>query len=257
MKKLGRYLSFSAALLLVLGGVAFTADQTILGRSLVVKDPGTASKRKVSSVAKEKASANTIVGNPTLSGSAGGAILTVFVDGASSANQSFVLNQGTTTTGKAFWTASGTTGFKYRDPRGDQGPVKLVVIKRSGSGSFSIKALVTGKNGPVSIVPPNPGTEGCVALKLGVGNTATGDRYHIKYGPDGVVKNVGSKLFKVKKPLTEGFCPNGPSPTTTTTTLVTTTTIVSTTTTTSSTTTTTMYGSPSRAFLVAPADLLE
>lgn len=249
MKKVGRYLSISTALLLVLGGVAFTADQTILGRSLVVKDPGSPTKRKVSSVAKEKGSTNTIVGNPTLSGSAGGAILTIFVDGASSANQSFVLNQGNSTTGKPFWTAAGTTGFKYRDPRGDQGPVKIVLIKRSGSGAFSVKAQVSGKNGTVNIVPPNPGTQGCVSLKLGVGNTSTGDRYHMKYGPDGIVKNSGSKLFKVKKPLTEGLCPNGPPPTTTTTT--------TTTTPPSSTTTTTLYGSPSRAFLVAPADLLE
>lgn len=256
MKKVGRYLSFSSALLLVLGGVAFTADQTILGRSLVVKDPGTASKRKVSAVAKEKGSANTLVGNPTLSGSAGGAILTIFVDGASSANQSFVLSQGTSSTGKAFWAASGTSGFKYRDSRGDQGPVKLVLIKRSGSGSFSIKALVTGKNGPVSIVPPNPGTDGCVALKLGIA-AASGDRYHVKFGPDGTVKNVGSKLFKVKKPLTEGFCPNGPPPTTTTTSTTVTTTLATTTSTTTSTTTTTMYGSPSRAFLDVPADLLD
>jgi hypothetical protein len=251
MKKAGRYLSMSLALLLVLGGVAFTADQTILGRSLVVKDPGAANKRKVTNVAKEKQSLNTIVGNPTLSGSAGGAILTIFVDGASSANQSFVLNQGTSTTGKSFWTTAGTTGFKYRDPRGDQGPVKVVLIKRSGSGAFSVKAVVTGKNGPVTIAPPNPGTEGCVTLKLGVGNTATGDRYHMKYGPDGIVKNSGSKLFKVTKPLTEGLCPGAPPPSSTTTTTTTTTMAPS------STTTTTLYGSPSRAFLVAPADLLE
>lgn len=255
-----RYLAAALVLLAGLAGVAFTADQTILGKTFLLKNPGAPTQRKVQASAKEKGSPNTIVGNPTLAGMNGGGILEIFVDGASSSNQAFVLNQGTAPTGKPYWTAT-STGFKYKDGTGSQGPVKSVQIRRSSSGAFGIKAVVMGKLGPVVVVPPNPGTEACVSLKLGVA-PAAGDRYHVKYAPPATITNKGSTLFKVKKPLLEGLCPSaGPTPTTTTTMVVPTTTSTTTitfvSTTTSSTTTTTLYGSPSRAFLSPAADLLD
>ena len=69
-------------------GIAVAAEQTILGKSLLVKDPKPgvdATKRKVTGTGKEKNSANTIVGNPTTLGLAGGGILQVFAFGATSA----------------------------------------------------------------------------------------------------------------------------------------------------------------------------
>jgi hypothetical protein len=255
MRNFSRFVAAIAGLACA-ASLAFAAEQTILGKSMLVKDPGSATKRKVSASGNEKASPNTIVGNPTLAGSAGGAILQVFAFGATSSNQVFLLHSGTSSTGKPFWSALGTVGFKYRDPKGDNGAVKSVNIKRTPSGKFSIKAKITGKNGTVDVVPPNPGTSGCVALKIGEGNTATGDRYSISFGPDSNIKNTGSKLFKAKKPSIQAVCPGGGS-TTTTTTSPSTTSTSTTTTPSSSTTTTTMYGSPSRAFLTPPADLLE
>ena len=102
-----------------------------------------------------------------------------------------------------------------------------VSIKKSPSGMFSIKASMAGKNGPVSIVPPDPGTDACFALQLGVDGTS-GDRYDVLFGPGSKLTNNDGKLFKAMKPPAEGVCPFGP--TTTTTTLPTTTTIDSTTT---------------------------
>jgi hypothetical protein len=46
-------------------GLAYAADQTILGSQLLVKNPSTAAKRKVVGKGKEVGSPNTIVGNPT------------------------------------------------------------------------------------------------------------------------------------------------------------------------------------------------
>lgn len=258
MLKMVRLLSLTVGLIGVLTGVAFTADQTILGKVFVAKSPGSPTQRKVSAAAKEKNSPNSLIGNPTLAGSAGGAILDLFVTGATSSSQSFALPQGTSPSGKPFWTAT-STGFKYRDGTGAQGAVKSLMIKRSTSGAFGIKVVVNGKLGALSVVPGNPGTEACVALKLGQAASA-GDRYHVKYASPATITNNGATLFKVKKPTLEGLCPGTPSTTTTTTTPGTTSTSGTTSTTSgssTSTTSTTLYGSPSRAFLTPAADLLD
>lgn len=230
--------------------LALAADQAILGKAFTVKSGSSPSQRKVVGVASEKNSSNTLVGNPTVAGSAGGAILELTALGASPSAQSFTLPQGVSSSGKPFWIQTGNITYKYKDPRGDQGPVKAVVLKRSPSGSFTIRAIVSGRFAPLNVVPPNPGVSGCMALDLGISPLATGDRYSVQFGADGKVKNNGTKLFQVKKPTLQGICPGTVPTTTTSSTIVVTTT-------TSSTTTTTIYGSPSRAFLVTAADLLD
>jgi len=261
--------SFSKFLAVAVGlgcaaSLAIAGEQTILGKSLTVKQkPGGTdpTSRKITGSGKEKNSSGTLVGNPTLAGSAGGAILQVFANGANSTAQTFQLPSGTGSTGKAFWSQSGT-GFKYKDPKGDNvdPAVKSVSIKLSPSGAFSIKVKIAGKNGPVNVVPPNPGATGCLALKLGQAAGA-GDRYSVDFGVTSQIKNSGDKLFKAKKPTLPGICPTvTPTTTTSTSTSVTPTTTTSSTTgvvPTTTTTTTTLYGSPSRAFLAVSADLLD
>ena len=44
--------------------LAHADDQTILGKTLIVKDRGAAAKRKITIKAKESASDNTLVGDP-------------------------------------------------------------------------------------------------------------------------------------------------------------------------------------------------
>jgi hypothetical protein len=220
-------------------GLAWAVDQSILGNSITVKNPSTADKRKVTIKAKEKSSPNTIVGNPI----ATGGNLQVFLSGANFNNQFFFLPTGTSpTTGKPFWSGDTVKGFKYKDGKGDNGPVKSVKIKKSSGGQFSIKAVALGKLGTVTLVPPNPGTNSCVILDLGGGVT-----YSVKFGPgDGVIQNKGATLYKQKKPTIEGSC-GFISSTTSTTAVVTTTT----------STTTTLYGSPSRAFVDRILGLLD
>jgi hypothetical protein len=233
MRRLIRSSACAAVGVAVLVGWAGAADQTILGKSLIVKNPAGADRRKIASTAKEIASPNTLTGDPTI----GGAVLTVIANGASPTSQTFNLPQGTTISGKPFWRTTGAAGFRYKDGRGEQGPVRTVIIRKTVSGIFNVKVIVQGKNGPVNVLPPNPGTDGFVTLELG-----GGDRYCLQFGSDGVVFNKSDRLFKVKKPVIEG-CPGGASTTTTTST--------------SSTTTTTMYSSPSRAFLDPALDLLD
>jgi hypothetical protein len=236
--QIDRKLAFGS-LLVFAAGLVYAADQTILGNSLTVKNPSTPDKRKVIGKAKEKASPNTIVGDPTMNGGT----LTITVGGGTPSSQTFLLPQGTSTiTGKAFWSGDAVKGFKYKDPKGENGAVKSAQIKKTASGNFSIKAVVNGKLGAVLITPPNPGTNGCVLLSI-----TGGDSYSVKFGVgDGLVTNKGATLYKHKKVTQEGTC------------LVTTTTTSTTSTSTStSTTTTTLYGSPSRAFLDRVLGLLD
>lgn len=247
MKRIARLSALAVALSMMLGTWAGATDQTILGRSFIVKNPGAAEKRKVTGVGKETGSSATIVGDPTVPssvggafpGSPGGAILTIIADGDNPTTQVFPLKQGTSSTGKKFWRSNGGTGFKYKDAKGDQGPVKVVIIKKTVGGIFSIKAVIRGKNGPLNVLPPNDGTDGFMTLLLG-GPTGLGDRYCVQFGADGSVKNDGDRLFKVRRPILEG-CPGA----------------TTTTTTSASTTTTTMPGSPSAAFLDRQLDQLD
>jgi hypothetical protein len=218
-------------LALLLGATAVhAADQTILGSQLLVKDPGAAEKRKVSAKAKEKASPDTLVGDPT----ADGATLTVRADGATSTEQTFPLPQGTNAKGKPFWSGDASKGFKYKDAKGENGPVTQAAIKKSGKGVFTLSFNAQGKRGPISVVPPNPGEGGCVLLALNGGDT-----YSVAFAPgDGKVTNK-SGLFKVTKPANQGTCVV-PTSTTSTTVVTTTTTTTSSTPTTVITTSTTV-----------------
>jgi Lamin Tail Domain/Thrombospondin type 3 repeat len=189
--------------------VARPADQTILGSQLSVKDPSTPDKRKVVAKAKEAGSPNTLVGDPTTSG----ATLTVTLDGANPGSETYNLPAGISPmTGKAFWSGDLTRGFKYKDPKGENGAVKGAQLKVK-NGIFQLKASASGKIGPVTLLPPNPGSSGCVLLTI-VG----GASYSVLFA-DGNISNKGALQFKVAKPTLEGTCV-----VTTTTTLVTTTT---------------------------------
>ena len=104
------------------------------------------------------------------------------------------------TTGKPFWSGDAVKGFKYKDSKGENGPVKVVQIKKSTSGSFTIKVVVDGKLGTVSVVPPNLGTGACALLEIG-----GGDSYSVRFA-DGVNDNKAATQFKVTKPATAGSC---------------------------------------------------
>src|SRR5262245_7390604 len=185
------------ALTMAAAPTARAADQTILGSQLVVTNPSTPERRKVVAKAKEVGSTDTILGSPA----AGGATLSIAVSGGTPSAQTFALRMGTSAlTGKPFWSGDAERGFKYKDSRGENGPVKAAQLKRSGGGTFQLKAVAVGKLGAIEVVPPDLGTDGCVRLEVGGG----GDTYHVRFGADGQVTNDGTKQFKVVKPTVAG-----------------------------------------------------
>ena len=197
-----RLLALTAAVPLTLAVWGHAADQTILGKQIQIKDakPGVdPTKRKIVGQGKEKTSPNTIVGDPTV----GGASLFFFTTGATSGNQAFVLPTGTDpASGKPFWATSGSTGYKYKDRAGTNGPVKVAQIKLSGSGTIQVKAVLLGKNGSITLLPPNLGTSACMALKI-----TNGDVYHVLLGADSIIKKNDQKTFQLKDAGSEGLCP--------------------------------------------------
>jgi hypothetical protein len=109
-------------------GAAVAADQTVLGNSFVAKNAGDAVKRKVIGKGKELASPNTLIGDPTLTGGFLRA-RTFAATGGTPSEQTLPLPQGTSgSTGKPFWSGDAAKGFKYKDPRGENGPVKLAQL---------------------------------------------------------------------------------------------------------------------------------
>lgn len=215
---------------------AMPAEFNVLGNQLLVKNPSTPDKRKVVVKAKEKDSPDLLVGNPVLNG--GNAY--VRAEGANPSEQIFALPQGTNAKGKPFWAGDATKGFTYKDPQGENGPVKKAQIKKTSGGVFTLSFQVEGKLGTVDIVPPDPGDAGCAALQL-VGGAV----YSVLF-VDGQITNKGATQFKVAKPTSEGTC-FPPETTTTTSTSSSTSSSTSTSTsvtTSTSTTTTTIFAGP-------------
>jgi len=187
---------FAASVSVVVPVAGHAADQSIRGKVFLVKDPGTPAKQKVVVKAVESGSPDTIVGDPV----ADGATLTVRTEGASPSEQTYDLPVGTDGNGKPFWSGDATKGYKYKDKAGANGPVKVALLKKAGSGTFKMKAVALGKLGAITVTPPNDGTAGCALLEIG-----GGDSYSVRFA-DGAVTNNGAKVFKVTRPDTEGSC---------------------------------------------------
>jgi len=180
-----------------------TLPPEVLGRAVTIKDPkpgegGDPSKRKIVVTAKEPAS-NDALDAVTLARN--GALVTITTFGATPTTQTFSL--------PAPWTLLGTTGAKYGDKHGVNGPVKSAVVKRSSSGVFELRVTISGKvSGDVSqpqvlVVPPNPGSGARLVLQIDGGPS-----YCVGFGgaADGQVVNKGALVFKVSRP-TAAVCP--------------------------------------------------
>jgi hypothetical protein len=204
MTRLIRSVTLASAVLLLSSAGVRAADQTILGKVFLVKDPAPdaspdPTKRVIKVFGKETASPNTIVGDPTVTG----ATLRIIANGANDYDQTFPMPA-------AGWLPFGNgTGFKYRDA-GAFGAVRIALV-RASLGKFQIKAVIHGDQGPVTVEAPNPGTDGGGILGI-VG----GDSYCMAFGgaAGGSVVNFPSgnpfKVFLVKNPTSEG-CPSSPS----------------------------------------------
>ena len=125
----------------------------------LAKNPDGPTARTVLWLVKEM-SANMVNGNPVTNG----ATLNLKLDANS---QCFSMPAGG-------WSNVDGIGFKYADPMGANGPIKKAQIKRTPAGVFQIKMIISGKNGAVNIVPPNPGTQGDMNFHINMGDQYCG-----------------------------------------------------------------------------------
>ncbi len=170
---------------------ANNGGQTIRGKTLVVKNPrpADARRRRVVAIAREKGSANIIVGDPTVAG----ASLAVRVNDTA---QTFTLPAG-------FWRRIRKASFRYDDRQGQNGPVRTVLFRRSAAGTLVLEVKLDGRHGPIDVVPPDPGADGFVVLSIG-----GGERYCVRYGADGDVTSNDERSWRIANPTEEG-CPLG------------------------------------------------
>jgi cysteine-rich repeat protein len=200
----GRALAFVALGSFLVGGLARAAEQSVLGKTFVVKDPKPGvdpSKRTVVVLGKELLSSNTISGDPVGSG----ATVEIVANGTSPSSQVFTLPAGASSGGLPGWKALGNPiiGYTYKDALGVNGPVKSAVIKNPG-GTMLVKVSIKGANGPgpqphITVVPPAPGTDGHMDFTI-VG----GDTYHVGFGgaaggkiTNAPTKGTPNKVFKI------------------------------------------------------------
>jgi hypothetical protein len=246
MSRTGR-VALVAALIAIIGPRATHAvedPQEILGSLFLVKDPRPgvdASRRVVKIIGRQlppRDPSDHLVGcgDPT----ADGATIEVIANGTNSSDAVYSMPASGWTRIPANVTKP-VIAYKYQF--GPFSPVRYAIIKRGPFGGFLLKVILLGKYGPISNVPPTPGTSGGGIFTIGGG----GCTYCVTLGgaAGGEVSNLPpttqDKVFKafslVTVPTVEVPCLT-PTPTTTVTT-------------TTSTTTTTL-GSPSGAFLAPP-----
>jgi hypothetical protein len=84
------------------------------------------------------------------------------------------------------------------------GPIKTLLYKKTGSGTFLLTVLAKGSTGALTLVPPNTGTEAQVSFIPG-----GGDRYCSAFGgaAGGTLDPNTNKTFKAKNPTADGHCP--------------------------------------------------
>ncbi|HEY8514758.1 MAG TPA: hypothetical protein VIS07_04490 [Candidatus Binatia bacterium] len=202
----GGALALAALLSLVLQPLAardaHAEDQTLLGQRLEIANPAPTKpeRRRLVLTAGERQSPNTLTGDPTVAGSDGGALLQIRTSGVTPSNLVLPLPQGTARSGKPFWRATAGQGFRYADPRGENGPVSSLVVRKAPNGVFSLRIVMSGKKAPLDVVPPNPGARANVMLSL-----RGGDRYCVSFGPHGILKN-DARSFTLTGQIAES-CP--------------------------------------------------
>jgi hypothetical protein len=182
--------------LLVLAALAQAAEQPLPGTSLTIQNPnGDPLRRKIVVQSKTPAgSAMALPGDPA----ADGATLHLETTGAVAVTQDFPLPA-------AGWSTLPGARFKYGN-RLVGGPVKTVQLQRSASGVVRLKVLIRGKDGPLAIVPPNPGDAASVVLTV-----AGGDTYCMTFGgpAGGVEPRDDAKAWQIRGSLATA-CPAPP-----------------------------------------------
>jgi hypothetical protein len=189
MRRTREAVGLFAALLALSVGAGHAADQTILGKRMVVIGSGT-----VLVVGKEPSSPNTLVGDPRV----GGATLTIFANGGTDTSQTIALPA-------AGWSTPFQHGYGFFGG-GTAGPVRFVHIRKTFTGLVVIKALLLARLGAINLVPPNPGDSGGLILQIN-----GGDRYCVTLGgaAGGSERKDDAERWVIRSATAEVPCPSG------------------------------------------------
>jgi hypothetical protein len=158
-------------------------DQLLPLKLLLVKNPDGPESRRVTYKASSKI--DNFFGNPTT----GGATLNLKLD---SVTQCFHMPP-------SGWSRNGRA-YAYADPAGLYGPIKVAQWRQSGNGSIVNKVVILGKNGPVDIVPPNPGTQGDATFHVG------GGADYCASTAGGTIRPNDAKRFKARNAPAPAAC---------------------------------------------------
>jgi hypothetical protein len=166
----------------------------IKGKRLLVKD----SRPNVDETGRRLTLLAKRTGGPALTGNpvADGATLNVALAGVLPTEQTFNLPAGN-------WDALGSAGYRYTDAGGANGPIKTVLLKRSGAGRIMFKVIALGTKGLIQVMPPNTGTGATAILVTGT------SRYCTTLGgaAGGSILTNSETQFKVKNPTAAVVCP--------------------------------------------------
>ena len=178
------------SLLVFSAGIASAAEQLKPTKSLVVTNPPSGvSKRKIAWKVRESDSTNTIVGDPTINGAQ------VHIRLTPGGDQCFSMPS-------SAWKAV-RGGFKYKDRKLVNGPVKRAQIRKSATGTFGIKVSLSAKGTfPITIVPGDPTASYGVNFEIG----GAGDEYCSGTGTATPSRN-DTKTFKLRNDTTPAICP--------------------------------------------------
>src|SRR5438094_3735473 len=135
----------ASLVVVLLAPYARAADQRVLGRLLIVRNPSTLERRRIVVRARETESDDALVGDPV----AEGASITITAHGATSSSATYQMPTGTSPRrSKPFWSGDSLHGFQYGDPEGENGPVRRAQIRRK-RGVFQITANVDARLGTI------------------------------------------------------------------------------------------------------------
>jgi cysteine-rich repeat protein len=227
-------------------------DKIVLGKKVNISNPN-ATARTFLGLGKEQPTDVGQAGQPGLDPGndpiANGATLTTLAIGTTSSQETFNLPAGAFVNADNPGWKQTNTGYLYKDPKRLNGPVKVVVLKRTPADLFLVKAKIVGTDpgtGPLDIgtAPPNTGDEAGMILSIN-----NGDSYCVRWGgpAGGNEKQDHATKYLVVSDNTaqtsEAGCPDALPTTTSSSTSSSTSTIASTTTTTVASTTTTTAAS--------------
>ena len=118
----------------------------------------------------------------------------------------FSLPQGSRSPARSSGRTSGTSGFKYKDGKGEQGPVRTVIIRRTRAASSPSRWSSAARTGRSTSFRPIPERTASSRSR-----SRGGDRYCIQFADGQVTERGSASLLKVRSSDHRRRCTSSPS----------------------------------------------